>query len=192
MEDHGAVEATRAASGVVVGRARVDHDRLVQLAARARAARSKSCCLRVARRVVAVVVEPGLADARPPLVPQQLARARRAVAPPRPRLVRMDAERGEDAVVLARRSRARRATSRSRCRRRRRGRRRPRARARATSAGSSQRVEVRVRVDHSPARPAELLVDDRPGRASEERPRLARASGPAGSSLGSQRPTHLS
>ena len=84
---------------------------------RARAARSKSARCAGARSKVVEVVEPGLADRDDGRV-RRAARASSSTALGlrAARLVRIDPERGEDALLLARRSRAPRGTRRFPCR----------------------------------------------------------------------------
>ena len=61
MEDDRPAEVLEEACRVLVGRARVDDDRLAQLLRQLELSRERAE-LRVARRVVAEVVEPDLAD----------------------------------------------------------------------------------------------------------------------------------
>ena len=100
---------------VVVGGARVDHDGLTELA-RERELRVEQPRLRVVRRVVAEVVEPGLADCDRLGMREQLAQLVEVAG--LGRLVRMHAEAGVDAVLLRRRARASLARPRSWSRRR--------------------------------------------------------------------------
>ena len=152
MQDDGRRGGSRAstASGLLVGRARVDDERLAELA-RERGLRAKE--LGLARRA-ARSRGSGRARSRRPRPPSGGARSSRERGEPRPAdagLVGMDAERGEDSLLRSASSsvapaglepgadRRSRATT-------------PAARARASAAPRVvERVEVRVRVDHAAA-----------------------------------------
>ena len=85
---------------VLVGGAGVDHDRLAELGGELEL-RFEEAALGVVRRVVAEVVEAGLADGDGARVARAARAARRAGrASGSSGLVRVDAERGVDAVVL--------------------------------------------------------------------------------------------
>ena len=147
MQDDGARRcAASTVERVVVGGARVDDDGLAGLA-RERELLLEERALRVARRVVAEVVEPRLADRDGLRVLEQRAQlvdvdARRLAG-----LVRVDPERrrtrprARSAIASA--ARAPRRSSRPRPRAS-----TPAARARSSTSAASS-LEVRVRVDHS-------------------------------------------
>src|SRR5436853_7668011 len=98
MEDYASRDAGKPGERVVVGRARVDHDRLPELGGKLELG-GEEAALAVARRVVAVPVEPGLADRNRLRMAEQLAQLREIGFGRGARLVRVDAEDREDAVV---------------------------------------------------------------------------------------------
>ena len=125
-----------AASRVGVGGARVDHGGLAGLGGE-REEPLEEPSLRVVRRVVAEVVEAGLADCDRLRMVEQPADLGDGVLVGLGRRMRVDAEDREDAVVARRRARARRGSPRPSCRPSR-MRVTPAARARSTaSSGSS-------------------------------------------------------
>ena len=112
MQDDGAGESGERVESRPVGRPGVDDDGLAELG-RQRELGLEETQLRVARRVVAVVVEPGLADRDGAVVGEQLTELVEPLRVGVSRVVRVDAEGGVDTVLGARRARARRGTSRS-------------------------------------------------------------------------------
>ena len=136
VEDDAAVEAVERGERVGVGGARVDHDGLRRLDGDREHAREE-VALRVARRVVAEPVEPRLADGDRLRVGEQRAHLGDVGVGRVARLVRVDAEDREDAVVRVGELERAAAAGGSRPDGEDPRRRRPRARARRPSAGSS-------------------------------------------------------
>ncbi len=126
--------------------------------------RSKSSLLGCTGRVLAEVVEARLADGDGARVAEQRAQLVDAVRVVLVRVVRVDAEAGVDAVVLAPRARGPRVRRRAGSRRRSRGRRRRPVRARGSPEPARGRGARGCR-----SRPAELFVDDRLVELLEER-----------------------
>ena len=156
---------------------------------------SKSSLLPVARRVVAVVVEAGLADGDRRSCREQLAQLVEAAGLVAAGLVRVDAERGEDAFLSL--GDVERGAHESM----------PEPdRDDAVDAGLAragddvrgllcERIEVRMRVDHAAAAAASMRASSSPrpspGRASGRAASARAASVRAASSLGAQAPTQL-
>ena len=194
MQDDGAAACRASARGrVLVGRAGVDDDRLARARSPARAAPRRGG-VAVVRRVVAVVVEPGLARPRPPSVREQLAelvervrlsgrppgeggcRARRRRRPPlgdrERRAARLDPGPDRDITRSPRPARAR---SRS-----------PRPDRRSASRCACVSITPRRRVPSARARPRRPCS----GSSLLKSGFGSRSACPAGSSLGPQCPTH--
>src|SRR5205085_2116330 len=91
-------EAGEPCERVVVGSTSVDHDRLAELGPELEL-RGEEAALILARGVVAIPVEPGLADRNCFRMPEQIAELGELVLGGQPRFVWVDAEDREDAVV---------------------------------------------------------------------------------------------
>ena len=183
VEHDGAVGAEQRGEGVVVGVARVDHDRLAELG-RDLELGFEEAALVVVRRVLAEVVEAGLADRDGARVREQVAQLVEPVRVGLVGVVRVDAESGVDAVVLL--------GKRERLVAARDARRDGDHAVDADGArpledlGCVVGIEMRVSVDH--ARPSSSSTTDassflKSGTGS-------RSFWPGGSSLGCQRPIH--
>ena len=98
VQNDRAVEAFESGGGLLVGVARVDDDRLAEVS-RELELPGEEIALPVARRVVAVEVEPGLADGDRTRVAEQLAELVEPGCVVIRGLVRVDAEGGPDSVV---------------------------------------------------------------------------------------------
>ena len=184
VQDHRPVEAGERLDGVVVGGTGVDHDRLAELG-RELELRVEQPSLGVSGRVVAEVVETGLADGDGPRMAQELTQLGDPSRLRSAGLVRVHAERGVDAVVpIGELERLVGAGN---------GRRDGDDTADARGGGPAEhllrllRREVRVRVDH-PSPSSSSPVD---GSSLRKSGRGSQSGWPGGSMLGSQAPTHV-
>ena len=96
MQDHRSLKAPQGREGVLVGRACVHDDRLAELVGEPELPLEEAE-LGVLRRVVAEVIEAGLADGDGSLVREEVAQLTEPLGLVAPGFMRMNAEGGEDA-----------------------------------------------------------------------------------------------